>query len=163
MTNANFLIVSLLILNLCTTMYFGLKSNQTVQNDRQQTSLHQLPDKITKKIREDIFSDFKTFFNAKDYDSLYDMFGPVAKEQIEKDQLSSAFDKLLSTFGEIKSGAFEYSEFTGNSGNIKGYALFYRVSLKEGGNFGDAAKLKISIGVDKDEYEIYGIHLNSTI
>lgn len=165
MNNSNKIIISLLVANLAATIWFGNKNSDLPQdlNPHEQVSNHQLPDLITTTIKSELLDTFITHFNAKDYDALYDMFGPVAKAQLEKEGVTKEFTKLTTLFHGLQSGTFSFSEFAGQQGSATYYVLNYTVKLSEKSDFGVIGDLKITVAIDGDHYQVYGILLNGRL
>ncbi|QUM76805.1 hypothetical protein HWV00_11475 [Moritella sp. 24] len=165
MNNTNKTIISLLVANLTATIWFGVKDNDIPQNQNShgQVSNHQLPELITATVKSELLDTFITHFNAKNYDALYEMFGPTAKAQVDKEVAKKEFIKLTALFHGIKNGTFSFSEFAAQQGNATFYILNYTVKLSEQGDFGVTGDLKITIAIEGDQYQIYGIHLNGRL
>ena len=163
MNNSNKIIISLLVANLAATIWFGTNNTETVSSQKpyEKASQHQLPDLINNSVKSEILDKFITHFNSQDYDALYDMFGPVAKAQMPRKDMDVEFGKLAKFFHSVESGTFSFAEFSGQQGSTTIYVLNYTVNLSDKSEFGQIGTLKITIAIDSNEYQIYGIHLNS--
>ncbi len=156
------LIVFLLIANLTATVWFGMKQKPTQNvNQNEKTAKHELPKTITPVIRKLILNEFVAAFNSADYEALYNLFGPVAKAQISKEQSDDEFKKLVKFMHSVERGAYTHSEFLDYRGNTTIYTMNYSVKLSDKCEFGTNGILKITIAVQGTEYQIYGIHLNA--
>lgn len=164
MNNANKLIISLLVANLVATVWFKNNSHYVVSNQKpyEQASNHQLPDLITNTVKSSLLATFIKHFNEANYNGLYDMFGPVAKAQIAREDMDKEFVKLVKFFHGVKSGTFSFAEFSGQQGSMTIYVLNYTVKLSEKSDFGEIGALKITIAIDDNGYQVYGIRLNGT-
>lgn len=162
MNNSNKIIISLLIANLAATIWFGTSKTEIVSSQKpyEKASQHQLPDLINNSIKSEILDTFIAHFNSKDYDALYDMFGPVARAQIPREDMDVEFGKLAKFFHSVESGSFSFAEFSGQQGSTTVYVLNYTVNLSEKSEFGQIGTLKVTIAIDGSEYQIYGIRLN---
>ena len=164
MNNTNKIIISLLVANLAATIWFGNKSNNGNLNQKpyEQASNHQLPDLITDTVKQELLDTFIKHFNVANYSGLYDMFGPVAKAQIAREHMDKEFGKLAKFFHSVKSGSYSFAEFSGQQGSNIIYVLNYTVKLSEKSDFGEIGELKITIAIDGNNYQVYGIRLNGT-
>ncbi|WNC67827.1 hypothetical protein RI845_15025 [Thalassotalea nanhaiensis] len=162
MNNSNKIIISLLVANLAATVWFGTNTTAVVSSQKpyEKASQHQLPDLINSSVKSEILNTFIKHFNSKNYDALYDMFGPVAKAQIPRKDMDVEFGKLTKYFHSVESGSFSFAEFSGQQGSSTVYVLNYTVNLSEKSDFGEIGTLKITIAIDGNEYQIYGIRLN---
>jgi hypothetical protein len=160
--NSNKIIISLLVANLVATVWFGFNTTGVVSSQKpyEKASQHQLPNLINGSVKSEIISTFIKHFNSKNYDALYDMFGPVAKAQIPRKDMDVEFSKLTKLFHSVDSGSFSFAEFSGQQGSTTVYVLNYTVSLSEKSDFGKIGTLKVSIAIEGNEYQIYGIRLN---
>jgi len=155
------IVIILLVGNILATFWFGLSETPTeAMTPTQQTAKHDLPKIITANERKIIFSEFQEAFNSSDYDALYDMFGDAAKAQFTKETAREQFGKLSDFFHSAESGAYTHSELTGSKGNTNFYIMYYAVKLSEDSKFGTAGELKVTIAVQGNSYEIYGMHLS---
>ncbi|NQZ89509.1 MAG: hypothetical protein HRT54_18190 [Colwellia sp.] len=164
MNNSNKIIISLLVANLIATIWFGYNSSDNPINQKpyEQSLNHQLPELITSTVKSELLDDFIKHFNAANYDGLYNMFGPVAKAQIPRENMDKEFGKLSKFFHSVKSGTFSFAEFSGQQGSSTIYVLNYTVKLSEKSDFGGIGELKIIISIDGDSYQVYGIRLNGS-
>ncbi|MDK1286453.1 DUF3887 domain-containing protein [Pseudoalteromonas umbrosa] len=162
MNNSSKVIILLLIANLIATIWFGTKNSVTAVDVKpyEEASKHELPSFITEQVREDILNTFIEHFNAQDFDALYNMFGPVAKSQISKEKMDEEFSKLVRVFDKIEQGTYSFAELSGQQGSTTVYVLNYTVTLSEKSTFGGAGNLKITVAVDSNSYQIYGIFLH---
>lgn len=155
-------IIILLVANLAATFWFGLnKTNPPAMSQAQQVATHELPQVVNSKVRDSLYKEFASAFNAEDYDALYEMFGPVAKAQIAREEMDSEFKKLVKYFSSVQSGGFTHSELAYTQGNTNVYVLYYTVKLPEESEFGSLGTLKITVAVQGDEFQVYGIRLNA--
>ena len=162
MNKINAVIIMLLVANLTATIWFGGNENTSeVQGTNEQVLHHELPPEISEGVRADLFETFTTNFNSANYDALYDMFGPVAKEQLVKEEIYNEFRKLTKFFHQIESGEFGMAEFSGQQGDTKVYVLNYPVKLSEKSEFGKSGVLKITVAANTEGFQVYGIYLHA--
>lgn len=162
MQSSQSVIIILLVANLVATIWFGAIKGAAPTNEvTQSASVHNLPEMISSDVTLKIFNQFFTAFNAKDYDALYNIFGPAAKAQFDKTSSDEVLDKLSEYFDSIIEGGFTHSEFLGSQGNMSQYNLYYAVKLSEKSTFGTKGTLKVTIVVREKDYEIYGYKLNA--
>lgn len=155
----NNLIIILLVANLSATIWFGVADNASkVEPSITDVSVDTLPDVLNSDIRNSIVNRFEEAFNSKNYSGLYNMFGPLAQAQVSEEEVKKQFIKLNDLFGTVKDGAFSHSEFVGKQGSKKVYALNYVVKIPDS-DFTNKGTLKVTVGVEGSDYEIYGIHL----
>ncbi len=155
-------IIVLLVANLVATIWFGFE-NRPLQRQSQIETIarHELPEIITDEIREQIFETFKTEFNSKNFDALYGMLGEVAKAQLTKEDAYSTFEKLVKYFHSIEDGAYTHTELIQTQGNTSVYKLHYSVKLSEKSELGTKGNLKVTIGVQGEEFQIYGVRMDT--
>jgi len=155
-------IIILLVANLIATIWFGISKDPVGEvNQFTKAAQHELPPVLSSEVRDEIFESFSQYFNAADYDSLYNMFGPVTKAQLTKETVTKELEKLVDYFHSIESGAYAYSELVGSQGSTNIFTMYYSVKLSEKSQFGTKGTLKVTVAVQGNEYQIYGIHLNS--
>jgi hypothetical protein len=155
-------IIILLVANLVATVWFGLNGEKPYQVSMdQKTSSHELPSVINSDVRDNIYNEFARAFNSQDYDALYDMFGPAAKAQIKKKESLSEFEKLAKYFHSVEEGGFTHSKLAGTQGNTNIYILYYAVKLAETSAFGDKGTLKVTVAIQANKFQIYGIKLKA--
>ena len=144
------------------TIWFGISKEPSGEVSQiAKAAQHELPPVVSSEVRDKILKDFSQYFNAADYDSLYDMFGPVAKAQVTKETATKELKKLVNYFHSVESGVYTYSELVGSQGNTNIYMMYYTVKLSEKSEFGTKGTLKVTIAVQENEYQIYGILLNA--
>ena len=161
MQRTQFLIIILLIANLVATIWFGLsEKTQPELSLIEKASKHELPPIISQKVREQLLQQFTTLFNASDYDGLYNMFGPAAKAQLNKDDVINVMGKLKEVFRSIQEGAYVNSEHVGIKGSMNMYRLNYSVKFSEAADFGSKGTLQIIVGVQGQEYQVFYMKLN---
>lgn len=155
-------IIILLVANLIATIWFGI-SKEPVGDVSQiaKSAQHELPSVVTSEVRDEILEKFTQYFNTADYDSLYNMFGPVAKAQFTKEAAITELKKLVEYFYSIESGVYTYAELVSSQGNTNVYTMYYSVKLSEKSEFGTNGTLKVTIAVQGNDYQIYGIRVNS--
>lgn len=154
-------IIILLVANLVATVWFGLQpKNSSGVSQIQQAASHELPPIVNSVARDNLYREFASSFNTQDYDALYDMFGPVAKAQVEKEVVISEFGKLVKYFHSVEDGSFSHSELASTQGNTSIYVLHYAVKLSEESEFASGT-LKITVAVQGSEFQVYGIRLNA--
>ncbi len=122
-----------------------------------------LPDHFTVSgvIREQELNKFLKAFNERNMDALYNMLGPVARVKFTREDIEKNFGSLVEYFGSIESGAYAHSELTASHGDTNVYVLHYTVKLSKESKFGSAGELALTIAVQNDDYQIYGIYLNA--
>ncbi|WP_153304337.1 hypothetical protein [Desulfosudis oleivorans] len=156
------LIIILLVANLIATIWFGINKEPGGEVSQiAKAAHHELPPVVSSEVRNEIFETFFQYFNAADYDSLYNMFGPVAKAEVLKEASVKEFKRMVDYFHSIESGVYIYSELLGSRGNTNIYTMYYSVNLSEKSEFGTKGTLKVTIAVQGNEYQIYGIRLNA--
>ncbi len=162
MKETQFVIVMLLVANLLATIWFGIKDgSEPVVTQMTNSTESQLPKIINSSVKSDIYEKFSSAFNVRDYDALYNMFGPTAQLQFSRESAQAEFEKLAKFFHSVERGSFSYSEHAGKQGNLDLYVLYYIVQLSEKSEFGTKGTLKVSVAVEGADYQIYGIFLNA--
>ena len=155
-------IIILLVFNLVATIWFGISNKPSnTQSPIEITSKNDLPKIITAKIRELLFTKVQAGINDNDFDALYNIFGPAAKAQFSKEDAYLTFDKISKYYHSIEEGAYTHSEFVNSKGNAKFYILYYAVKLSEKSELGTKGILKITIGVEGSDYQVYGFRLTT--
>jgi len=155
-------IIILLAANLAATIWFGTQSQNTISaKGKADTTVHNLPDAISSDVRKQLLEKFTVSFNNKDFDALYNMFGPAAKAQVTRESMDEQFNKLIKFFGAIEDGAFTHSELAKTQGSSKVYVLYYTVKLSKESQFGSTGNLRVTLAVQNNDFEVYGIYLNS--
>ncbi|MCL1036277.1 DUF3887 domain-containing protein [Shewanella submarina] len=162
MQNSNIVIILLLVLNLCATIWFGALSNKGANDTVQMENItFELPKLISEKVREDISSSIIENFNDRNYEELYNIFGPAAKAQISKEKSNEAMRKMVDYFDSIFTAAYTHSEKLSQNGDTQYLTLYYTVKLSERSKFGQSGTLKVTLAVRGNEYEIYGFRINA--
>lgn len=155
-------IIMLLVANFAATIYFGTQERQNIEaSESSSASIHNLPAIITPEARKLELNKFSKAFNTKNMDDLYNMFGPAAQAQISREDIVKNFGNLINYFGSIEGGAYTHAELSETIGNTSVYILHYKVKLSKESKFGATGDLRITIAVQEDDYQIYGIHLNT--
>lgn len=156
------LIIALLLANLGATIWFGTKDDFTPAVARTtESSAHELPSSVGPDVRQALYEDFSKAFNSSDFDALYNMLGPVAQAEVSRETVDKEFNKLIKFFHSVKGGAYSHSELVGSKGNTNIYVLNYSVKLPESSEFGTQGTLTITLAVQNDGYQVYGIRLNA--
>ena len=165
MNNPNKIIISLLVANLAATIWFGNNSNdsQPSQKPYEKASNHQLPDLITMSVKSELLDTFMKNFNSKNYSGLYEMLGPIAKLQTTKEDMGKEFGKLTKYFDSVNSGAFRFAEFSTQKGSRVIYVLNYSLKFSGKSNAKGTAKLKITIAIDGNNYQVYGLNVDGNL
>lgn len=156
MNRGQIIIALLLVANLAATIWFGITNKSSSAGQVSTVQGDKLVDEATK---QKLFDKFKVAFNMRDYDAIYDMLGPVAKNSVERKKIKEEFQKLIRYFRRIESGAFSHSESIGKERGFRAVTLNYQVRLSEDSEFGQKGHLKISVLARDDQIEIYGIRL----
>ena len=155
-------IIILLVANLVATVWFGLNNGVTnTISVSEKAAEHELPSVVNSEERSRLYAQFAKAFNAQDYSALYNMFGPAARAQFSKESADAEFIKLNKYFGSVQDGVFTHSELAGNQGNTNYYNLYYTVKLPQASEFGGSGRLKITIAVQGNEYQVFGIRLHA--
>jgi len=89
------------------------------------------------------------------------MFGSSAKAQFTKETADTEFKKLQKYFKSVKDGTYTYTELAGTQGNTKIYNVYYAVSFPEPDALAKSGKLKITLAVQAQDWQIYGIRLDT--
>ena len=163
MTSVNKVIISLLVANLIATVWFGLTPAKNPSSQIPMTESvkkHELPNVISSSVKAELLNTFIAHYNDQDYSSLYNMFGPVAQSQLSEEQMLIEFKKMTKFFGNVESGSFKFAEFSSQHGSSLVYILNYNVRLSDKSEFGENGDLKITIAVEGDDFQVYGIRLN---
>ena len=126
-----------------------------------QVAAPQLPAIITENVRNALMERFVSAFNDRDYDALYEMLGPAARTQIDREKTLSDFRKLAEYFHSVESGAFTHSQLSAQQGDMQIFTLNYSVRLSEESEFGTTARLTINLAIQGGSYQVFGIRLNS--
>ena len=165
MRTSNKIIILLVSLNLVATFFFGVVIYLTLTPSKpfEQTINRSIPDVISAQVKSDILDRFISYFNAEDYNSLYDMLGVKAKSQSSLDEKTIEFARFTQFFDKIKQGTFNNAKFVGKQGNSTLYALIYKIELTEHSQLGDSGKLKVTLEVIDEEpnssYQIVNFYL----
>ena len=157
------LIIFLLVLNLGATVWFGTQSRDysaTTKTPIEQTAKHKLPEIISDAVKSRLIADFTNYYNADDYDAIYNMLGDTAKAQIKRDDAVQQFRQLKAFFTSISGGTFDFSQYLGSKGSISYYTLHYIVDAPENA-FSPQAVVQINIAVDGSSYQVYGARLHT--
>jgi len=104
---------------------------------------------------------YKEAYNNEDADALYDMFGPVVKAQLSKEEAAAKFEVIFNMFGSIEGGAYVHSELESTQGDTKVFTLFYTVGLSDTQEFGNKGTLKVTVATQGSEYQIYRLVLHA--
>jgi len=158
-------IIILLVANLLATFWFGTQKAPphapapTAPAAAQQPA-QQLPEFLNEDVRNALLNQFITAFNNEDYAALYAMLGPAARTQIDEEETIEEFRKLAQFFHGVEEGAFTHASLTAAQGNTRVYTLNYLVKLPESSEFGVKGRLTITLAVQGDSFQVYGIRLN---
>ncbi len=156
------LIILLLIANIFATVWFGINHPVSDEsNQLEKASQHELPKFITSDVIDGLYNRFSKAFNSRDYKTMYDMFGPAAKAQFSAVDAKEEFDRLIQFFDYLESGAYTYSELIKSQGSRNVYILHYWVEFSEKSQIGKKGDLKITIAIQGDDFQIYGIRINA--
>ena len=156
------IIIFLLLVNIGATFWFGFqKPDSTQPTPVQETFKHNLPEIITKEVVDNIFTKFKLHFNNEDYDEMYNMFGDVTKNQVSKEAANKEFKMLIGFFKHIESGAYTHSKYISSEGNTSFYQIYYNVSFSQNDLSKQNGYLQITVAVQGNSYQIYGMRLNN--
>lgn len=163
MNQSSKIIISLLVANLVATVWFGISSNNTQSNQKsfEHKAKHDLPPVISNDVKSSIFQIFKNSFNSHNYENLYNMFGPLAKAQISREKMDVEFTKLTNLFHSIKDGKYDYAELMKRQGDTSVFILHYALQLSEKSTVGTIGDLKVTVVIEGNNYQIYGIRLFS--
>ncbi|MDP4530514.1 hypothetical protein Q9252_00085 [Marinobacter salarius] len=159
---AHSLIITLLLANLGATIWFGINKDSTpAVAQTTKNSTHELPSSVGPDVRQSLYEGFSEAFNSSDFDALYNMLGPVAQAEVSRETVDKEFKKLIKFFHSVKGGAYSHSELVGSKGNTNIYVLNYSVKLPESSEFGTQGTLTITLAVQNDGYQVYGIRLDA--
>lgn len=157
-------VILLLFANLIATITLNIPRDTPQEvYDAPKINSNELPKVISREVKGEIFETFKQCFNNQNYDGIYNMLGSVAKTQLSKERVESEMKKLTKYFHKIEDGAFYHSKFVEQQGQTKVYVLNYKVRLPDDCEFGQSGTLEITIAVEADFYQIYGVFLRAGI
>lgn len=155
-------IIVLLVANLSATIWFGSNNRpEQIAVQQDETVLHKLPESITPQVRQELMDRYKEAYNNEDADALYDMFGPVVKAQLSREEAAAKFESIFNMFGSIEGGAYVHSELESTQGDTKVFTLFYTVGLSDTQEFGNKGTLKVTVATQGSEYQIYRFVLHA--
>ena len=150
-----FLIVLLLVANLCGTFWLIKKTSSTESNPAPQS------DAIDKEILLREFDRSTSIYNSGDQESLWNMFSEYARAQMNKENSIKSIMGLKDLFGNIKDGTYMYQEYAGKKGNLSFFKGYFTVNLLNS-KIGGKALLILTISSDGSTNELVGFHLNTT-
>ena len=172
MQSSQAIIILLLIANLLATFWYGTQRQAAppaaavapapgnAQGLVQGYTSPQLPAIISEDVRNGLLEQFITAFNSEDYAALYEMLGPAARTQIDEETTLEEFRKLAQYFHGVEEGAFTHAQLNAQQGNTFIYTLHYLVKLPESSEFGTKGRLTITLAVQGDAFQVFGIRLN---
>ena len=152
-----YVITTLLAINLAVTIWSVTRPLQ--ESGSQSAASQELPKTLTKAEREGIFQDFRTYYNAENYNELYDMFDDLAKFDIQREQVSSVFGGMQKQFGQIADGIYTHYEYDGREDGMDWFTLFYKLSLGNGA--ANTGSLEVRVFYNGERYGIMGLHLGA--
>ena len=115
-----YVITTLLVINLVGTLWMINKaSEQPSKLISNSNSQENLPDYLTKEIRNEIYKKYEAAYNSRDYDVMWNVFCDYAKSNLNENQFNKTYDNMLEIFPGIHNGVFTYYEFKGKQGNLK--------------------------------------------
>lgn len=156
------MIIILLLANLATTIWFGIDDDSVpAVAQTMESSEHELPPNVSPDVRQALYEDFAEAFNSSDFDALYNLLGPVAQAEVSREAVDREFKKLIKFFHSVEGGAYSHSELVGSKGNTNIYVLNYSVKLPDRSEFGTQGTLTITLAVQNEGYQVYGIRLNA--
>ena len=152
-----YVITTLLAINLAVTIWSVTRPLQ--ESGSQSAASQELPKTLTKAEREKIFQDFRTYYNAENYNELYNMFDDLAKFQMQREKISSVFGGMRKQVGQITDGIYTHYEYDGRKDGMDWFTLVYKLSLENG--VADTGGLKVSVYYNGERHGITRIHLGT--
>ena len=149
-----YLIIVLLIANLCGTFWLIAKNSPDQSQKSTQT------DQIEKSEFIKQFDRVIAVYNEGDQEEVWNLFSDFAKAQMNKESFVTSVLSLQDMFGTIQDGTFMYQEPAGKKGNLSFYKGFFSITLKDS-KIGEKASLVLTVSSDGSITELAGFHLNS--
>lgn len=155
-SNFNFVVVGLLVLNLCITSYLALRPSLSsattgpakTKVDVSESEAGRLADQVVK------------LYNTKDNFGLFAKFDNLARAQMSQEQLTAQLNKLYPVVGTISDAAFSDAVLAGNSGGRDYYNLNYKVRLT-GGPF-NTGDMKLTVIRRESGLSLVGFFINGS-
>ncbi len=145
-----YVITTLLAINLVATLWLTTTNLQERQSPT--TVGGELPEILTAAERDRMFQEFRTNYNAKNYDALFEMFHKAVQIGLNRENTMAAIIGLRQQFGLIKEGVYANYQYLGKQGQYDTFKLHYAVKL---GNEGDrSGRVMIDVIFDGEHYGI---------
>ena len=155
-----YVITTLVVVNIAATCWLISKVSSaptTVTRSLPQP----LPSYMNKEVKRQIYNEFKTAFNSKEFSSFWNLFSDLARSKMNRQNTERVYLQLLDYFSEVEEGTFSHYEYSGRKGSLTMYVLYYNVSLSAESKFGSRGELKMTISDDGQDYGIVGAYLVS--
>jgi hypothetical protein len=157
MSAATVLIIALLIGNLGLSAYIAFRPSPTPT--AMPSKEIATPDIATDQAKK-LSGALIPLYNQKDIPALYDLFDPVAKVQITRDQVAAQIEKLATILGRIEDCAYSHATVAGIQEGRTYYTLHYKVSLS-GGQL-RAGNMTLTVVRNPDGLGLFGFFLNGS-
>ncbi len=104
-----YVLTVLVTLNLAATFWLAFTTQQHANIES--AGGHELPTTISSSARDQLLEDFRTHYNNRNYDAIFDGLDESAKIQIDREDLDNALESLHKTWGDITEVTFSHYKF----------------------------------------------------
>ncbi|WP_158886666.1 hypothetical protein [Rhodanobacter sp. L36] len=152
----NYIIVGLLVVNLCITSYLALRPasfSATTGSAKTKVDVSELE-------AGSFANEVVKLYNKKDNVALYAKFDNLAKAQFSQEQLNAQLNKLYPLIGTISDATFSDAVVAESSGGRDYYNLNYKVRLT-GGPF-NTGDMKLTVIRRESGLSLIGFFVNGS-
>lgn len=121
----------------------------------QEVEQKDLPEGLSRDVLDRITYEVKINYNQENYDSLYQVFGELAKAQFSPEDIKREFEKLKKTVGKVETYAYSHYTYKGFNEGADWYTVFYKTRYTNG-----AGNIKITVRSTDTNWEIAGLRFN---
>lgn len=142
-----------------TTYGTGLTSDQTASakaksNATSDLGRHTLPDTLTDARLNQLAALIRSYYNQKDYDSLYQMLGADEKKELKKADFNSSMGSFKA-FGKLQQSAYSQTQYIKTEGGASYFMVYYNAIFDAGS--GQVQMILKTLG---DQWEIMGFQFD---
>lgn len=151
-----FVILTLIIVNLCATSYLIVKDSNLKNT---MYSKNDLPQIFTDAELENLFVSIKNNYNSRKLADLYNILSPMVKVQLSFERFEEQLSTIYGVIRSIEDGKFSHHMFLGNQGGMDSYELNYVINILDSNGNKGKGLLKFTITYNGRTYSVVSFYL----
>lgn len=150
-------ILAAVLANIGLTLWFNLKPGSAPAPVAE--TIQPLPDALNQRERNKIAEELLAAFNSDDHGKAYDLFGPIARIQLSREDIAASVASLKSAFVSIEEAEFYDYSVPSKTNLGTQFDLYYHVRFAPGGAYSKGS-MRVSTYYDGENIQLLGFHIN---